>query len=195
MKTRLAKYSDLPQLKTMFDKVVKNMDSYGVCIWNEYYPYEEFERDIERQQLYLLMDEEVIVATFVLYEFKTTCLDCLTWQENTAKAMLLNRFGVNVDYLRQGMGVKALDEAKRIAKNQSAKYIRLTVVDSNTPAINLYKKYGFTKVDGIYEEYIPESNTTLYEYGFEIKLKGFDKWLKMWYIIANENKQTQYLKR
>ena len=175
MKTRLAKYSDLPQLKTMFDKVVKNMNSHGGCIWNEYYPYEEFERDIERQQLYLLMDEEVIVATFVLYEFKTTCLDCLTWQDNTAKAMLLNRFGVNVDYLRQGMGVKALDEAKRIAKSQSAKYIRLTVVDSNTPAINLYKKYGFTKVDGIYEEYIPESNTTLYEYGFEIKLKGLDK--------------------
>ena len=68
------------------------------------------------------------------------------------------------------MGVKVLDEVKKIAKSQNAEYIRLTVVDSNTPAVNLYKKYGFKKVDGIYEDYIPESNTTLYEYGFEIKL-------------------------
>lgn len=170
MKVRLAEYSDLPQLKTMFDEVVKNMNSYGVYIWNEFYPYEEFESDIERRQLYLLMDEEVIVATFVLYEFKTTHLDCIVWQDRTAKAMLLNRLGVNVNYLRQGVGLKVLNEAKKLAQKQNAEYIRLTVVDSNTPAINLYKKYGFIKVDGIYEEYIPESNTTLYEYGFEIKL-------------------------
>ena len=37
-----------------------------------------------------------------------------------------------------------------------AEYLRLFVVDENYPAINLYKKTGFEKVDGIYDEVIKE---------------------------------------
>lgn len=170
MEIRLAQRSDLPQLKTMFEKIVKKMEENGVYIWNEFYPYEEFEYDIDDKQLYLLMDNNVIVATFVLYKYDTNKLNCFNWQDVDADAMLLNRLGVNVNYLRQGIASKVLEEAKKISRKHNAEYIRLTVVDSNIPAINLYKKSGFVQVEGIYEEKIPERNITLYEYGFEIVL-------------------------
>lgn len=59
---------------------------------------------------------------------------------------------------------------KSIINNISVKYLRLQVFDTNIPAINFYKKVGFNCVDGKFEEYIEETNTTLVEYGFEIKL-------------------------
>ena len=170
MEIRLAQRSDLPQLKTMFEKIVKKMEENGVYIWNEFYTYEEFEIDIEKQQLYLLMDGDVIVATTAMYEFDPTSFNCFAWKDKNAKAMLLNRLGVNVEYLRQGIASKLIEKLKEIAKSKNVKYLRFTVVDSNTPALNLYKKHGFTQVDGIYEEFIPRTNTTLYEFGFEIVL-------------------------
>ena len=51
---------------------------------------------------------------------------------------------------------------------KDAKYLRLFVVDINKPAINLYLKNGFKRVDGIYEERIGDS--VLREYGFEIEI-------------------------
>ena len=165
---RLANSNDLSVLEIMFKEIVKNMHNHGITIWNEYYPFEEFEIDIQKNQLYLLVDNNEIFATFVLYPSDTS--DCFAWKSKDKEAMLLNRLGVNVKYLKQGVAFKVLDEAKKIAKKKNFKYLRLAVVDSNIPAINLYKKYGFKKVDGIYKEYIKERDITLVEYGFELKI-------------------------
>ena len=53
-------------------------------------------------------------------------------------------------------------------KKLLSEYLRLFVVDENYPAINLYKKTGFEKVDGIYDEVI-NNDFVLHEFGFEIK--------------------------
>lgn len=44
------------------------------------------------------------------------------------------------------------------------------MVDINIPAIQLYKKNGFVKADGIYDE-VFDDGFVLHEYGYEIKLK------------------------
>lgn len=168
MEIRLATPSDLPQLKEMFVGIVNNMYQQGIKIWNEYYPYEEFIFDIEKKQLYLLVEDNVIMATLVVNEESN--YDCFSWHDKNAKALYLNRLGVNINYLRKGIGVKVLDEAKNIAKSRNLQFLRLTVVDFNIPAIKLYKKYGFIQVKGSFKEYIPERDLTLTEYGFEYKL-------------------------
>ena len=73
-----------------------------------------------------------------------------------------------VNYLRKGIGSVMINKAIAIARDSSAKYIRLFVVDINKPAINFYLKNGFKQVDGIYEERIDDF--VLSEYGFEIKV-------------------------
>ena len=60
METRLAVVKDLPKLKTMFDKIVKVMEANNVFIWNEDYPYEEFENDIQTKNLYVSIDDSKI---------------------------------------------------------------------------------------------------------------------------------------
>ncbi len=66
METRLAIKTDLAELKTMFDKIVKVMESNKVFIWNEYYPYEEFENDIQNKNLYVTTENDKIISAFGL---------------------------------------------------------------------------------------------------------------------------------
>ena len=47
--------------------------------------------------------------------------------------------------------------------------MRLFVVDINEPAINLYIKNGFARVDGVYDEVI-DDEFVLHEFGFERKM-------------------------
>ena len=168
MDLRLAEKSDLPQLKTMYEKIIDNMNKNNIQIWDEIYPCEFFQADIENKSLYLLAEGNDIVAAFVLCEPNNKSGDPLKWKSIKEKALYIDRLGVNVNYLRQGIGGVMLKNAMELAKRKNAEYLRLFVVDINKPAINLYLKNGFKQVDGIYEERIEDF--VLQEYGFDIEL-------------------------
>lgn len=169
METRLAVIEDLPELKIMFDKIVKVMEANNVFIWNEYYPYEEFENDIQKKNLYVVCGNVGIISAFGLFD-NVNGSNSFEWENKNADVLYLGRFGVNPDFQKCGYGAKTITEAIKIAKSLGAKYLRLQVVDSNIPAIKFYEKVGFIQVCGVFEEYIEETDTTLVEYGFEIKL-------------------------
>ena len=90
----------------------------------------------------------------------------MRWSDEQGKALYIDRFGVNVDYLRRGIGSIALNMAVAQAGELGAEYLRLFVVDINEPAINLYVKNGFKKADGVYDEVI-DDDLVLHEFGFE----------------------------
>ena len=68
MNLRLAKKNDLHQLKKMYEKIIDNMNKNNIQIWDEIYPYEFFQDDIENKRLYILTEDDDIVAAFVLCE-------------------------------------------------------------------------------------------------------------------------------
>ncbi|MDD4321481.1 MAG: GNAT family N-acetyltransferase, partial [Acidaminococcaceae bacterium] len=151
MNLRLAEKNDLPKLKTMYEKIIENMHKNNIQIWNENYPCEFFQYDIKNKSLYILTENDDMIAAFALCE-SNDGEGYLKWKNVKEIALYLCRFGVNVNYLRKRMGGLMLKNAMKIAKQLDAKYLRLFVVDANKPAINLYLKNGFTRVDGIYEE-------------------------------------------
>jgi ribosomal protein S18 acetylase RimI-like enzyme len=167
MDLRLATMDDLPQLKAVFKEIIDAMDNANIKIWNEYYPYGSFGEDIERKRLYVLLEEEEIASAFVL-SHKHSESESLQWENRKAEALYIDRLGVNVKFARKGIGSLMLNKAIALAREQGFTYVRLFVVDLNEPAINLYIKNGFKKVDGIFDEVIDE-NHILHEYGFEIK--------------------------
>ena len=166
MKLRLANKQDLPQLKTMYKDIVENMNKNKITIWDDVYPSIFFESDIINKQLYVLEDDSVIVSAFCLCDDN---IDSIQWKEPAAKALYIQRLGVNVLYMQKGIGSKTLDEAKEIARKLNYNYLRLLVVDFNYPAINLYLKNGFVKKEGVHSEVIDEE-IILYEHGYEIEL-------------------------
>ena len=168
MNFRLANVNDLEFLKEMYEKIIDNMYKNDIKIWNEFYPFEVIKEDVEGNNFYVLENDKEIIASCALCNSNSGENE-MPWAENTKDVFYIDRLGVNADYLRQGIGSKLINEVKSFAKKEDKKYIRLFVVDSNLPAINLYVKNGFEKVDGIYEEVINEE-CTLIEYGFELKI-------------------------
>lgn len=169
MDLRLANSNDLWKLKTVYGNIIDNMNRNNIPIWDEIYPCEFFCDDIENNRLYLLVEEhDNIVAAFALCE-SNAGESHVKWENANDKALYLDRFGVNVNYSRRGIGSIMLKHAITLTKQKNAKYLRLFVVDINKPAINIYLKNGFRQVDGIYEERI-DDDRILREYGFEIEV-------------------------
>lgn len=167
MDVRKAAAKDLPYFKEMYREIVGEMKSQGIDIWDEVYPSEFLGEDIEKERLYLLTEGEETVAAFALCE-ESGGENAVAWEDGGASALYLYRLGVSPKFLRRGIGSAALEKAVRIAGEKGAKYLRLFVVDSNEPAVNLYLKNGFRRVEGVYEDKIVPG-FTLREHGFEIK--------------------------
>ena len=168
MNLRIASMGDLPQLKEIYTKIICNMNKNNIQIWDEVYPCDFFQGDIENHCLYVLEDNNEIVSAFTLCD-SNAGEDFVQWENKSDKALYIDRFGVNVNYLGKGIGGLMLDKANSIAKSCGAKYLRLFVVDINTPAINLYVNNKFKKVNGIYDQVI-DKDFILHEFGFEKKL-------------------------
>ncbi|MBE5816467.1 MAG: ribosomal-protein-alanine N-acetyltransferase [Clostridiales bacterium] len=104
----------------------------------------ELKKDMaEKNRIYLgAFDEEVAVGYIGMMCF----LD---------EAHILN-VAVLPEYRRQGIAQELLEEAIATAKSKGAQYAYLEVRVSNTPAINLYKKYGFYQI-GLRKEYYSDN--------------------------------------
>jgi ribosomal protein S18 acetylase RimI-like enzyme len=168
MDFRLAIMQDLPQLKAVYKDIVRNMNENQIEIWDDIYPCEFFEKDINNQQLYVLYDDNELVSAFALCDTNSG-EKSVKWKDNASKALYLDRLGVNVNYSGKGIGSFMLTKAREVAKTLGAEYLRLFVVDINKPAIRLYTKNGFTKATGIYDEII-DIDFILHEYGYEVLL-------------------------
>ena len=165
MEFRLATMTDLSQIKTVYKKIIQDMYEKHIDIWDEIYPCDYFEEDIRQNKMYVLNDNGIIVAGFVLYD-NNPGSKSVQWKYNDGKALYLDRLGVNVDYLRKGIGSMMLKKAEKTAKDLGAHYLRLFVVDINLPAIKLYKKNDYSKASGTYDEVVDDT-LTLHEYGYE----------------------------
>lgn len=168
MEIRLAVIDDLPQIISVYKEIIKNMNENQIEIWDDIYPCDFFREDIEKNCLYILLDDKVVVSAFVLCD-KNTGAESVNWERDTDNVLYLDRFGVNVNYTGKGIGSLMLDQAKKTAKRLGAEYLRLFVVDVNRPAILLYQKNGFARAAGVYEEVI-DVDFVLREYGYEITL-------------------------
>ena len=167
MDFRLANICDLTELKVMYQKIIDHMNRSGISIWDEVYPCEFFREDMERNRLHVLVGENhTIAAAYALYESNAGNRS-IQWKNAADSAFYVNYLGVNVDFLRRGIGSEALKNAAALTRQKGVGSLRLFVVDINKPAINLYLKNGFLQAAGIYEEKIDEG-LTLREYGMEM---------------------------
>lgn len=168
MEFRLAQKADLQQLQSVYREIVQNMNRQGLTIWDDIYPCEFLGADIEAQRLFILTDQETIVAAFALCR-ESAGANALYWKTEGTQPLYLDRLGVNIHYTRQGIGSRMLAYAQNVARIWGADCLRLFVVDSNLAARRLYEKSGLVQATGVYEEAI-DSICTLREYGYEIIL-------------------------
>ncbi len=172
MNVRKAVVEDLPQLKAVYREIVRDMEYRQLRIWDEVYPCICFGEDIARGALYVLADGGEILAGFALCGTNPGG-QAVRWRDTQGRALYLDRLGVSPAHAGKGIGSFLLEQAKELARRAGAESLRLFVVEQNEPAIRLYRKNGFTRAEGIYEEAVDET-LTLREYGFEAALQRPD---------------------
>ena len=166
---RKAQQNDLPQLRRVYKDIVESMKANGVYLWNDFYPYEAFPGDIEAERLWLLCDGDVIAAAFALEQLPDS--GDVKWQSPHAPAMTLMRLGVSPAYQHGGIGRECIEHSREIARQSGCEYLRLFVVDINTPAEQFYIKCGFTRGEGKHIELIPDlCPQGLIEFGYEMRV-------------------------
>lgn len=168
MEFRLAVMQDLEPLKCVYKEIIKNMNENGIQIWDDIYPCEFLEDDIKNNRLYLLTNKNEIISVFALCDINTG-ENAVEWKDKYAKAMYIDRLGVNMKHSKKGIGSFMIAKAKEIAKTSGAEYLRLFVVDINEPAIQLYHKNNFLKANGVYHE-VFDDGFVLHEFGYEVKI-------------------------
>lgn len=73
----------------------------------------------------------------------------------------LKRMFIKSNHRKEGIGALLLQKALEIATELHYKKIRLDTLDTMTPAINLYKKFGFYEIEPYY--FNPEKNAVFFE--------------------------------
>lgn len=108
---------------------------------------ETFQRD-KFNQPFVICSEGLIVGWFALYTDRSGNI----YTENET-AILLKSFSIDALHQKKGYALEALRVLPNVVKEhyKDRDEIILTVHETNTPAINLYKKAGFVYRGGDYD--------------------------------------------
>lgn len=146
MNIRLAKKSDLEQLNILFKKVIADMEKKKINMWNDVYPFCEFEYDIAEKKMYIIENNNEIIGSFVLSDLDDPDYELINWKYN-GRWISLNRLAIIPEQQGKGYAKETIKYIEKKAIKQNYKVIRLTVYDNNKYAIGLYENLGFNKVE------------------------------------------------
>lgn len=152
---QLAKPEDIPELTSLYKRVISDMDDSRIGIWDDVYPFCMFQEDIDHKRLFVLLSSDRIIAAFSLCN-TTEGEEMVNWNIPASRYLYLDRLAVNPDMKGKGIGSAAVQEAERQAKAMKAEVLRLFVVDYNRPAVSLYRHFSFSQASGMYRLKIDE---------------------------------------
>src|SRR5690606_8961149 len=112
---RKADLSDIESILVITKACAKAMIDKNIYQWNEHYPNAAaFEKDIERDELYVLIKNEVIVGTIVISTFMDEEYHAIKWLTPTDKNLYIHRLAVHPDYQGRGFAQELMDFAENL---------------------------------------------------------------------------------
>lgn len=97
----------------------------------------------------------------ILCKEENNFIACVAIRRSTANIAELKRMYVQPAHQHKGIGKKLLEKAIELAIQCKYEFIRLDTLNHMTPAINLYKKYGFYEIAPYYHN--PVSTAVYFE--------------------------------
>lgn len=143
---RKAEKRDLDEIMEIVKETVKVMNESGNFQWDENYPLREnFESDIDKEDLYVYCSSEGILGFVCINESEADEYSKLNWTLST-KAVVVHRIAISIKGRRKGIAGKFIDFAEKIALDNNIKIIKTDTNVVNSVAISLFKKHGFSEI-------------------------------------------------
>ena len=148
---RRAKISEIPDILAICNACAKHMISKGIYQWNEHYPSAYvFEKDIERDELYVLEINEKVIGTIVI----TTLIDKeyipIKWSTENANNIYIHRLAISPLLQGKGYAQQLMSFAEDYAKENGYVSIRLDTFSQNIRNQKFYEARGYTRLGDIY---------------------------------------------
>lgn len=148
---RKATYSDIDPILLITKACAKDMENKGILQWNEHYPSAgAFERDIEREELFVLTDHKKILGSIVISSFMDDEYKTIEWLTANVKNIYIHRLAVHPDYQGRGFAQQLMDFAENFARNQGYASIRLDTFSQNQRNQKFYELRGYNRLGNIY---------------------------------------------
>lgn len=123
----------------------------GIYQWNEHYPNRKaFEKDLERNELYVLLNKGVIIGCVTISTLKDEEYKQIDWLTKDKINYYIHRLAVHPDFQHCGNAKKLMDFAENYAKAQQATSIRLDTFSKNLRNQKFYKNRGYKQLGAVY---------------------------------------------
>jgi len=162
MEIRLGTLADLPTINLLYKKVMADIHKTGSKMWNDIYPFCEFQTDLEKEEMYVLTQNEQIIGGFAINLSEDPHYTDVSWTDSTF--CYLNRLAIDPDYQRMGLAKEVLNFLEQFAVEHQIDTIRLTILPDNQKAEALYTSSGYIEIPGE----ITCENVTLVGYELDV---------------------------
>ena len=147
--------------------IVANIDEHydvAISLFKEYASWLNVDLGFQNFDEELLKLQEMYAAplgVILLCENNTEFTACVAVRNKGENIAELKRMYVKPAARKLGVAKNLLEQALSFAKNAGYKKIRLDTLATMTPAINLYKQFGFYEIEPYY--FNPEKNAIFFE--------------------------------
>ena len=147
--------------------IVANTDEHydvAISLFKEYASWLNVDLGFQNFDEELLKLQEMYAAplgVILLCQNDTAFIGCVAVRNKGENIAELKRMYVKPAARKLGISKQLLEQAILFAKNAGYKKIRLDTLATMTPAINLYKQFGFYEIEPYY--FNPENNAVFFE--------------------------------
>lgn len=144
MKYRSGNTSDLDAVCSLLRDAVSEMERHGIFQWDEIYPCrEDLEEDIRKNILYLVTEDDVVIAFYVISRECDEQYGNGNWLSDEESSYILHRFCVDPKFQHRGLGREILLHIEEQIKEMGCRSVRLDVFTKNPYAQKLYRHNGY----------------------------------------------------
>lgn len=146
-----AGFSDLREIKNLTEACAIGMQQKGIFQWNEHYPsLEKLQRDIAREELYLLREENEILGIVVLTPEMDEEYVSIEWLTPNGNNLYIHRLAVHPAFWGSGYGQRLMEFAEEFARENKYDSVRLDTFSQNHRNQRFYEARGYQRLGDIY---------------------------------------------
>lgn len=148
---RRAKISEIPDIITITKACAAYMISKRIYQWNEQYPSAaSFEKDIERNELYVLEENQKIIGTVVISTHADAEYIPVKWLHSNSKSVYIHRLSVDPKYQKKGHAQQLMNFAENYARENNFSSVRLDTFSQNKRNQRFYETRGYQRLEDIF---------------------------------------------
>ncbi|TDT46168.1 ribosomal protein S18 acetylase RimI-like enzyme [Maribacter spongiicola] len=146
-----AKISQIPKILIMTDACRIAMEANGIYQWTTDYPSKQaFEKDIERNELYVLQHDNEIVGCIVVSLFMDEEYTSVNWLTENINNYYIHRLAVHPNFQSKGFAQRLMAFGENFARENNAVSVRLDTFSQNKRNQKFYEQRGYTKLGDIF---------------------------------------------